>query len=225
MSDNCQDWTSTSKSDFFWGGEALSASNRWTASDEPTCDSGGFSLYCFQTDYSALVPPPTPPVNRRRIFASSSAWNPTTGIGAADTLCGNLASAQSFPGTYKAMLASNGASAASRFTSHTLPVVRPDGVIVADTDTAFFRAGFVPNALFIETEKGDYLQGDTIVTGGGADLSVPGVTSSTCFGASSWSSSAGTMGVAYGGWGRGWFGFAGLACNQSTTSAIYCLQE
>ena len=83
-----------------------------------------------------------------------------------------------------------------------MPVVRPDGVVVATTDTAFFGAGFAPAALFTQFETGEFAIQDQVITGGTADLSAAGLAALTCYDGNSGARStltSGMMGVAFGG--------------------------
>jgi hypothetical protein len=93
-------------------------------------------LYCFGVDRQAQVA--VTPVVGRYAFMTHSTWTPGGGIATADALCQQEASAAALPGTYKALLAPTGASAASRFDTSGLPWIRPDGTPIAPTADMFF---------------------------------------------------------------------------------------
>jgi hypothetical protein len=68
----------------------------------------------------------------RLAFVSSNTLVPGGGIAAADSICSSEAKAAGLAGSFKALLATDGASAASRFDLRGLPWVRPDGVAIVD---------------------------------------------------------------------------------------------
>lgn len=121
-------------------------------------------LLCFETKYAAYVLPPPLPANARRVFVSTANFHPsmTGGLVAADAICASEATAAALPGTYRAMLATETASMASRFTARPDPIYRTDGVPIAPNATALFgvsspwapigaRANGVPSAGYVWT--------------------------------------------------------------------------
>ena len=87
-------------------------------------------LYC--AGVSRTNPAISAPANAGR-FAFVAATTFTIGIGldAADAHCAIDATGAGLPGTYKALLATSGASAISRFDTSGAPWIRPDHVLVA----------------------------------------------------------------------------------------------
>src|SRR5205823_4214594 len=102
------------------------------------CD-GAAHLYCYQTDFAAVIPAPSAPASFRYFFIAEP-FDTSTGLAGGDTLCGTKASAASLPGTYKAVLPTSTASAMSRFTTRGVPIVRPDFVRIAQLDSDLLTA-------------------------------------------------------------------------------------
>jgi hypothetical protein len=126
----CSDWTA---SDFGTRGEVGAVTNGvryWTSGGEDHCNDNTH-LLCFGTAYHPLVAAPT--VGLQRVaFVSSIKFAPSTGIATADAVCQTEASGAGLVGTFKALLATTGASAASRFPLGLARWVRPDGVRLVD---------------------------------------------------------------------------------------------
>jgi len=100
----------------------------WTYFINSGCGLAG-NIYCFQIDHArplTALPPP-----QRYAFVSAGMYAPGSGLAGADALCTSDANASLLPGSYRALLATNTATAASRFTLG-VPWGRPDGVIVLD---------------------------------------------------------------------------------------------
>lgn len=126
---NCADLTAT---DLIAYGFSSSTSVAWTRANASFMACGdSVPIYCFGVGDTRPVT--IPPVPSRRAFLSS-AWTPGAGIASADALCQADASAAGLaaPATFRALLATSGASAASRF-SDGLPWARRDGVAIAST--------------------------------------------------------------------------------------------
>jgi hypothetical protein len=136
---NCSDWSSSAPADAGIAGTPWSGGLNWTAGNAESCSSM-MSVYCMQVDHVAVVPAPVPPANARRIFVSAP-FNPAGGLAGGDAKCSADAAAAGLAGTYRALLATVAASAASRFQLDGVrPVVRPDGVVVAARDTDLLAA-------------------------------------------------------------------------------------
>jgi hypothetical protein len=125
--DTCKDWTEPSSPDGkYIGGLAGGTTEKWTQGVYTSC-SQSFALYCFGIDGTQAVT--TPAATGRLAFVSESSMAlSTTGIAAADEICQTEATAAALSGTYKALLAQVGKSAASRFVASRAPWVRIDGV-------------------------------------------------------------------------------------------------
>jgi uncharacterized repeat protein (TIGR02543 family) len=136
---NCRNWTSVSSSDRAQlGFRSSSAYGTWWSSAAATgaCDdSTKAALLCLGTKYAAYVPlPRSPPAGGRLMFGSKPV---ATGAGVAgfDAECQAEAAAAHLPGTYRAFVATSASSAAGRFQSHGVPLFRPDGAQIAETDS------------------------------------------------------------------------------------------
>ncbi|MDX2052895.1 MAG: hypothetical protein SFV15_10920 [Polyangiaceae bacterium] len=130
LGDGCARWTSTAggaNGDYRVWGVPTGGGGRWDGAGAKTCDSS-FALYCASIDYNAMVRPSLP-IAAQLGFLTDARFVPGGGLAAADALCQQEAAKAAYPGTFKAFLASGGASALSRFTTSG-PWYRPDGVLV-----------------------------------------------------------------------------------------------
>lgn len=91
-------------------------------------------LYCFQIDHQTPLAPPDA-TGLRRAFASSP-WVPSGGLGGADARCQADATAAGVAGTFRALLATSTATAASRFDLGGPTWARVDGAVIAASPTA-----------------------------------------------------------------------------------------
>jgi hypothetical protein len=143
------------------------------------------------------------------------------GIAGADALCASDASAASLSGTYKALLATTTASAASRMTLAAL-YVRPDGIPIATGST--IAAGSTLDSGIWQRADGTYVpsQGDLVFTGAPTPSEM-GTVTSTC---SDWTSTA-TPGAIIGADTFADPTWWNLASNGQCTAtiAVYCLQQ
>jgi hypothetical protein len=187
-----------------------------------------FHIYCFQVDYEVELRVEDFAQVGRRLFVSSDSLDLTSGIDGADALCAADASAAPdlSGASFKAFLADVGTSAASRFSSSGTPVVRLDGLLVANDFDALLTDDLVhpPN---LRTTGIPY---DWRVFVGANSPTEEGDATSTCGG---WSSTAGnadegfapsTAGSAPAE--RRWFGNASGSClDHSDLVPVYCLEE
>ena len=183
-------------------------------------------MYCFGIDHAATVAP-TPPTSFRRAFITSASWTPGGGLASADALCTSEATAAGLPGTYRALLPTSSASAASRFNAATgtAPWARVDGVLLATTAATLFSSARWATAMTVQA-GGQYMtSGNTAVWGGAASLSVAGTSASTCGGtwvATTASATAGRNGLSTL---TDLFGFDASASCSSTIHKLVCLQQ
>jgi hypothetical protein len=127
----CNDWTTTTGD--FLNGVTTGGTASWTSSrhvsvndpHRPAC-SDETRLYCFGTDFHGALAGPV--VSGRRAFVTEGFFEPGTGLGPADALCASEATAAGLSGTFKALLATESASAISRFSTTGTPWSRVDGV-------------------------------------------------------------------------------------------------
>lgn len=136
-----------------WTGNATSDCNMWTATTgvvgygvfyaarhhavgigvSTTCDNAAFHLWCSEVAYQTTVT--ATPVSGRVAFVTSE---PFTSVAEADQHCTTTANAAGFAGSFAALLAVDGASPASRFSTAGAPWVTTDRLLLAPTADAFF---------------------------------------------------------------------------------------
>ena len=136
---SCANWTSTTDAGQPTIGFDDQGTTGWTQNGGAACTSSNH-LYCFGVDFAATVAPPTPTAVRRA-FVSAGNFLPNAGLAAADALCNSEASAAGLPGTYRALLATDNATAASRFSTAGNPWARVDNVVLAPTGAGFLAPG------------------------------------------------------------------------------------
>ena len=173
IQDDCAGFTSTLDA-VIQVGNARMTSTVWTAYSLPLGCATPWRLYCFGIGHVTPVSPP--PVTGRRAWLSS--WIPGTGIAAADAACSNDASTAGFIGTFRALLASNGASAISRFNIERGAWSRVDGAVLA-TSAQAFAAGDVLTSLNV-TASGAYNATLLQVVWTGGRPSEDGTNTTTC---------------------------------------------
>lgn len=145
MSD-CAGWTSTTAGGgdmgdpnlggsgaFIYGGSSCNASNH---------------LYCAETSQRAALPALDVSGVRLAFLARGSlesfadyVVDPGVGLSGLDAQCQTEASLAGLSGTYKALVATTSATAASRFNASGAPYARTDGVKLSDSGAQFFAAG------------------------------------------------------------------------------------
>jgi hypothetical protein len=180
-------------------------------------------LYCFGIDRTAIVSV-DPVATGRLAFTTSVFWRPDGGIASADALCQSEATAAGLPGTYKALLATNGNSAASRFSTSGAPWIRPDGIPLAPTASGLFAAAFLdapPNM----TANGAQRFDNQTTWSGARTMTTVGTSDTTCI---NWQSSTSTtfgsfLGAAGDSDASLFFGGVGGDCTVS--ARLVCLQE
>lgn len=217
----CDDWTSTaSTTNGFLHGDPTGGSGAWIGSYGSSACAAVFRLYCFQNDFEN--PLTFTKASGRLAFLSNEPWTPSGGLAGADAVCSADATAAGLSGTFRAMLATTTASAASRFSNAGGPWVRLDGIpIVAQASDMFSASGVLVAPLQL-TAQGNYL-GNYGGWSGSADPQKPGT--DTC---SNWTN--GTSG-SKGDSGRVGFGQMrdvlafdpGSPCDSMYTY-LYCLQ-
>ena len=228
--DFCQDWTGENAAVGFVGGDPDSFGPNWTgASTNPlftTPCTNEANLYCFQTDHSDPLVTNFP--TSRKVFVTL-ATVPLGGLAALDQHCTDQAAAGGvFTGSFKALVATDGASAISRFDDTGAPWGRRDGVLLTDSaaDIATATQLLAPINEFSDGTFVWDTPGGDLVYSGAATPGTPGIAAETCGG--DWSSTSG----------QHRFGFAGLstkewwddqrlpspaACN--TFRRVYCFEE
>lgn len=170
-------------------------------------------LFCVGVDKVGAVSAPTPPPSHRKAFTTSAAWvaNGGGGLAGADAVCQSEAASASLPGTYKALLATTTATAASRFNTSGDPWVRVDGVVLAPTAAGLFTAtlwGASPGL----TADGSQFLGNIGIWSGSADPLVTGTSNTTC---QDWA------GLGFGSGGRA--GYSHVPSLLGTDASVQCV--
>jgi hypothetical protein len=133
LAPNCSDYQDGGGS--IYAGSPLATTLNWTADSTPICNTAG-RLYCFGVGKNE--PLVIEPAIGRRAFVTVQKFTPDlTDLAGADALCASEASIVGLTGTYSALLATNSATAISRFSLAGPNWVRLDGIPIADSPLAF----------------------------------------------------------------------------------------
>ncbi|MDD4997504.1 MAG: hypothetical protein PHI99_05100 [Syntrophales bacterium] len=215
----CSDWSSSSGTQVAEIGKSSAVAELFTASASISCSTPQ-RIYCFGTQNNAPVAV-TPTVGRIA-FVTTQTWIASGGLTGADNLCATEADTAGLSGTYKALLATNGASAASRFNTSGPPWVRPDGVAIAPTAGELFSATLLDSAVNQSADGSQYF-GNVGAWTGAENPSTAGAWATTC---ENWTDSSEPNG--YGGkagftdeWG---FFMASSSRCSADWMHLYCLQ-
>jgi hypothetical protein len=228
----CASWTVTEGTPGSGFGYATGAGYIFSSVASTGC-STQFSVYCFGVGNVSRVS--VTPVSGRRAFMSKGTWSPGAGISTADALCQSEANSAGFSGSFRALLATNGASAASRFDTSGPPWVRPDGVPLMPSAAQVFQSNVTMWNVALNTsadltrQYGNWFvySGEPTPSPGVNPLTQPGTAASTC---DNWTSAAA-------GSGRGGAGTAGESslleaftdkqwgCNYGGAARIACFQQ
>lgn len=201
-------------------GQVSSGSELWTFSPEAFCRCDSPSrTYCFGVDKQVAV---TPAVGPPYAFISAP-WSPGNGLASADVHCQNEAAAAGLPGTFRALLGTSTATAASRFSLAGPVWRRTDGIALASS-RATFMAGALEAALELSADR---TLRRTEAWSGARFEGVPADAADPSFTCLDWTATVNTE--------RGLFGrppFAGPAFfgHGTTTgcgapSSLYCLEQ
>ena len=217
---SCGDYTSTVG--MIIGGSTAAQGSMASTYFGTICSSTQSRWYCLAIDRTAVVQVVPPPA-RRFAFVTAATWTPGGGLAGADALCQSEATDAGLPGTYRALLASTSASAASRFNSSGSPWTRVDGVAVTSAAAAMFTATYWDASPAVTANGSQYL-GNNSVWSGATTVNSVGTAGGTC---NNWTSTSGAMSLA-GRAGYSWVpGFYGLdisiACN-ATVRRLACFQ-
>lgn len=194
----CNDWTSEATTVAALVGDSAAGAVTWTWNNAHyACGGWQLPLFCFETDFQTPIDAPAAPAASRIAFLSSP-FVPVEGgsIADADAHCAAEAAAARLPGSFKALLADNGTSPASRFDATGAPWFRLDGVpIVHHARDLFVQGGpllVAPIDLAADgvTRAASMSSAWTGFAGKVDDYSVPGTASTTCNGWSTRSNAA-----------------------------------
>jgi hypothetical protein len=211
VSGSCGDWTNASSGPTY--GFPYAGTGGWTggAGTVTGCDNPT-QIYCFQIDHDVAVAPP-PPAGRRA-FVTAGTFDPSTGVGGADTLCATEATSAGLSGSFRALIATTTATAASRFTLGT-PWYRIDGVEV----TSDLMTLLAP----IDVEANGTYGATTPVTGANDAFSL----ATMAIDCNDWTSNASTTQAMKGQPGQtpAWFADYPLGCDTTfVTLGVYCFE-
>jgi hypothetical protein len=192
-------------------------------------DGGAFScdnavqlhLYCFDTthDFTVTVTKAT----GRVAFVSQSAFDTTSGVAGADALCASeaISSGLTNGATFKALLSTTSASAASRFTLTSGAYVRPDGIKIADATTIAvgnaLDSGIWQNAdsTYVPVHNVNVWTGSTTPNVVGTSTCTDWTTNSNAFLGASGESSVTN---------KGWWKSTFTGANCGNQFSVYCLE-
>jgi len=185
---HCRSWTSAAMTDTGAGGLPSAGSTMFEIYFYSACNQES-RLYCFQTDHRATL---TRPAQTGRIaFTSNQEWHSGGGVASADRICQDEADGNGLPGTYLALLATSGASAASRFDTSGPPWRRVDGVRVTDTAAEFFTTTTFDAPPNVSADGHTYY-GNFAVWSGAGNMGAAGTQLSTC---NNWTTAAANASV------------------------------
>ncbi len=188
----CSNWTSSSMSGYATSGSPTAGSSGFTNYELISCN-GSLPVFCFGTSQANPLPAITPATGRKA-FVTKGFWVSGGGIASADAMCQSEATAAGLSGTFKALLATTSASAASRFSTNGATWVRPDGLALAASAATALASNTlywdVPNDRPADNsaqyDEGLW-SGAATAPSGTNPLTVPGTSASTC---QNWTSSA-----------------------------------
>lgn len=187
----CSDWSVVDSSRQARVGVRGAGSHIWGSYYDLGCDQS-FRLLCLGVDHTVKVTVPAPPMNKRILFVTSTAFTPSPGgLPAADMSCTISAAIGGLSGTFKAMLATTTGSIASRFTTTGVPVVRPDGVWVSATDTDLLSMTPTLLAPIVVQANGTTHWGGNVWTGSNTPTTAASGDNGSC---TSWTSSNPALG-------------------------------
>ncbi len=153
---NCADWSDYSSATY-----GVVSNANWSNALVAPCDRS-YSVLCMQANYSITIVTPLAAPQAKGAFVAYG-FDTSTGLEGADAKCQSDATANGLRGTFRALLAPTGASAASRFhPGGTLGYVRVDGVVVSEKDMDLLSASPLMLAPIAVSAAGDYFLGDTL---------------------------------------------------------------
>ncbi len=173
----CGDWTDIGSNQTALVGNATFATYGWTSNSSVGCNEA-VQLYCFGVDKTTAL---TPTKLSGPIAFLSTNWSTNGGIAGADARCQNDATSAGLSGTFKALIATTSASAASRFNQTGDVWVMVDGLPIATSRAAMFADNF-ERPITVQA-NGAYINGST--WNGAFKPNVVGAADQTC---ENWSS-------------------------------------
>ncbi len=210
----CNDWTNGSTGSVR-GGDPTATSNIWSFFASGGCVADR-RFYCLSIDGTVPI---TPPANSGRIaFVSDNNLDGDFGLAGADMECNNNAALASLPGNYRALLATDSASAASRFDLSGQPWVRLDGVAIVEQASDLGDPEQLIAPINLQADGTTYLGNRGVWTGAPSFFQVS--SGNTC---TNWNSTLGNANIT-----RAGKSVASVSDTSSCSFAIsrlFCLQE
>ena len=215
----CGDWTVANTGLVAIGEDSVASGGFTLTGINATCDTPR-SFYCFGVDRARPVVVGAPTTRTAFLAVTGMGITGAVTLTGADAQCASLASSAGLAGTYKALLATSTASAASRFDTTGPPWARTDGVLLADTAAALFAAPYWNTGLSVDAFGSGFLANTGVWTGAATPL-VAGTLASTC---TNWSTTAGNgvNGTTDDSDASRAFAFGSTTCAQ--TYGLFCLQ-
>jgi hypothetical protein len=221
--ETCASWTDFTSAKSYSAGAAGAEGELWTNRYTEPCNLTGNlapHLYCFGIDRTVAI---TKPVRSGRlVFLSKGTLDGNAGISAMDALCNSEATSAGLGGsrTYKALVATESATGASRFANVTGPISRPDGVVVATTAAALFDASQpLGAAVNVNADGVTYDRSANGPWTGSNDMTKTGGAACTGWAQTSPGAIAGSSGAIDG------ERFGGVVTTCAEKRPVYCLQE
>jgi hypothetical protein len=172
---DCEGWTNSAASVYQAVGDLRATTQIWTSGGAVQCNET-VRMYCFGVDKQQ--PLTTTSVAGKRAFISDGSFRASGGLSAADQECADEAAASLLSGTFKALLATSTASAASRFTSSPSTIwVRVDGMPLNAPGTDIMDGGQLLTPLNVSSTRA-YVGNVGVYTGASTPREVPMVSSS-----------------------------------------------
>ena len=213
---SCTDWTSNSAGVPVAGGLTGAGAPSWTIAATFPCNASQH-LYCLGRGRISTLS--VVAQTGRLAFATTANYAVGGGIASADALCQSEATAAGKAGTFKALLATSTASAASRFNTNGPTWVRADGVPLVNAAPDIAAPTLV--APLNVSASGAYLAIHAAAWTGAAGFSTVGTATSTC---NEWTSTAsGSASAAY--IDRSGSGSLFTVTPCSSLGRLFCLQE
>lgn len=213
----CGDWTLADSSSVRTG-RTSGVGSLFSQGSSTTC-AATLRVVCFGIDRAAVVAP-LPTVAARRAFLSSTTFSPWSGLAAADALCASDATTAGLPGTFRALLATSGATALARFSTSS-PWARVDHAVVTPTAVALGTASLWDAPINLQANGTTY-HGNTGVWSGAPRVDVAGTAATTC---NNWSSNSVLSVIGRAGETNAVEAFGGLTVSCVSPMHVYCLQQ
>ena len=189
---NCVNWTATTQptgeAAHAAAGDATLGGTAFQFASNQEC-TARLRLLCMQVDHDNAVTPP-PATDHKLAFVTTEKFPGTSGIAGADALCQKEATDHGKTGRFRALLATGGASAASRFRNEG-PWKRVDGMPITKPGVSLFDESAELLAPINVDLNGRHYGVDNVWVGAATLSATPTSMTTTC---SDWTGTGGTQG-------------------------------